>query len=696
MGMMAKMRNLAPVFIITVGALFVLFMVISDSNVLEALGGRTNDVGSVNGIDISYQEFQLAVERQRESQKQQTGNDVPEEQFDQFRDQVWETLITEKLIEQEVQRLGITVSNQEIKDIILGDEPPAFLKQNFIDSLGRFNREMYEEAIFNPQNEQILLQAEEIVKQTRYREKLQSLLEAGMTISEDEIKRKFIEQNTFMDARYALFANALFPDSVLNISEKDLRNFYDANPDKFKINAQRKLSFVLFRNEPSNADSMLVIKNLENVKRMVENDTSDFKYFVDIYSEVPYSVDTFTVSGLSNEAIEAFKEAKKGSIVGPVPSTRGGYDLYHLLNIIPTSEKSIKASHILVSQMGDDAANLVEANRIYTELKNGADFAQAAQNYSKDPGSAKMGGNLGWFGKGMMVKEFEEACFSAKVGEIQKPVKTSFGYHIILVTNQSTSKYVVEKINNAIQESATSRDAKFTAANDFSFLAKKNGFEKEAELMGYQIQESANFTLKSVSIPGLGSNKRLIAFAFENSLNSISEVHKLAGGYVVAKISEVIPDGLEKFEDNQPKVRQLCVIEKQYEKARELATEVMKKAGKDLNKFNQIDPRIQVANTGRFNSTTSIPMLGKDNAVIFTALSMKEGETSEPIRGLRGYVVIHLTNKTPFDSTAYQNQAGILRNGLIQEKKTASLNAWLAEIKEQANIVDNRHMFYGY
>jgi peptidyl-prolyl cis-trans isomerase D len=696
MGMMAKMRNLAPVFIITVGALFVLFMVISDSNVLEALGGRTNDVGSVNGIDISYQEFQLAVERQRESQKQQTGNDVPEEEFDQFRDQVWETLVTEKLIEQEVQRLGITVSNQEIKDIILGDDPPAFLKQNFIDSLGRFNREMYEEAIFNPQNEQILLQAEEIVKQTRYREKLQSLLEAGMTISEDEIKRKFVEQNTFMEGQFALFANALFPDSVLNITEKDLRNFYDANPDKFKINAQRKLSFVLFRNEPSNADSMLVIKNLENVKRMAENDTSDFKYFVDIYSEVPYSIDTFTVSGLSNEATEAFKEVKKGSIVGPVPSTGGGYDLYHLLNIIPTSEKSIKASHILVSQMGDDAANLAEANRIYAELKNGADFTQAAQNYSKDPGSAKMGGNLGWFSKGMMVKEFEEACFSGKVGEIQKPVKTSFGYHIILVTNQSTSKYVVEKINNAIQESATSRDAKFTAANDFSFLAKKNGFEKEAELMGYQIQESANFALKSVSIPGLGANKRLIAFAFENDLNSVSEVHRLANGYVVAKISEVIPDGLEKFEDSQPKVRQLLVVEKQYEKARELATEVMKKAGNDLNKINQVDSRIQVGTTGRFNSTTSIPTIGKDNALIFTALSMKPGDISEPVRGLRGYFIFQLTEKTPFDSTAYQAQAGTLRSNLIQEKKTASLNAWLAEIKEQANIVDNRHLFYGY
>ncbi|HEY7751473.1 MAG TPA: SurA N-terminal domain-containing protein, partial [Ignavibacteriaceae bacterium] len=164
MAMMARMRSLAPAFIITVGALFVLFMVISDSNVLEALGGRSNDVGSVNGTDISYQEFQLAIERQRENTKQQTGQDVPEEQWDQLRDQVWDALVTQKLLEEEIERLGITVTNQEISDVILGDDPPPFLKQNFIDSLGNFNREMYEEAIFNPDNKQVLVQAEEYVR----------------------------------------------------------------------------------------------------------------------------------------------------------------------------------------------------------------------------------------------------------------------------------------------------------------------------------------------------------------------------------------------------------------------------------------------------------------------------------------------------------------------------------------------------
>jgi len=696
MGMMARMRSLAPAFILTVGALFVLFMVISDSNVMEALGGRTNYVGSVNGEEISYQEFQTAVERQRESQKQQTGNDIPEEQLDQFRDQVWESMVTQKLIENEVDRLGITVSDEEVKDIILGDNPPEFLKQNFIDSLGRFNREMYEEAIFNPQNEQILLQTEEYVRQSRYSEKLQSLLEAGITVSEAEIKRKFMEQNTYMEAEYALFANTLFPDSVLNITEDDVRKFYDNNPDKFKINAQRKLSFVLFKFEPSHADSMIVIKNLENVKQMAENDTADFKYLVEIYSETPYSVDTLSVNELSNEAIQGLNEANNGDVVGPYPSKSGGFDLYHLLKTIPSNEKFVNASHILISQMGDDEANLAEANRIYQELLNGADFSQMAMQYSKDPGSAKNGGDLGWFGKGMMVAEFEAAAFNGKVGEIQKPIKTSFGYHIILVTGVSSSKYVVEKIFNAVKESAATRDAKFTAASDFAYLAEKNGFEKEAELVNYSIQQTGSFTMKSTSIPGLGANKRLINFGFENGLNSVSEVHRMPTGYVVAKITEVIPEGVEKFENAHPKARQLLVIEKQFEKSHALAKEVMQKAGNDLNKVKQIDPRIQVGETGRFNATTSIPSIGKDNAFNFTALDMKVGETSKPVKGLRGYIVIHLNNKTPFDSTAFEAQISTIRNSIYQEKKTSALNSWVQEIKEQAEIVDHRYMFYGY
>jgi parvulin-like peptidyl-prolyl isomerase len=695
MAMMAKMRSLAPAFIITVGALFVLFMVISDSNVLEALGGRTNMVGTVNGIDISYQEFQVALERQRESRKQQTGEEIPDEQIDQFRDQVWDALVTEKLIQQEVERLGITVTDEEVKDIILGENPPDFLKQNFIDSLGNFNRELYEEAIFNPQNEQILLQTEEIVRQSRYREKLQSLIEAGVVITEPEIRRKYIEQNIYMNAKYAFFPNTLFPDSALSMTENDLREYYEENIDKFKINAQRKLSFVLFKNQPSKADSQLVINNLQNVLQSLQTDTADFKYFVEIYSETPYSVDTLSANQIPVEASNALRKAEEGNVIGPVPS-RSGFELIHLLDVIPSSEKFVKASHILISEQGSDEANLEEANRIYNELKSGADFSQMAIEHSKDPGSATRGGDLGWFGKGMMVKEFEDAAFSGKVGEVQKPVKTSFGYHIILVTDQSTSKYIVERIYNEVQESATTRDANFTAASDFAYLAEKNGFEKEAELMGYNIQQSAAFTSTASSIPGIGANKRLVNFAFDNGLNSISEVHRLPTGYVVAIISEVIPEGVQKFEDVETRVRQLLMVEKQFEKTRELAIEVMKKADNNIDKVAEVDSRAQVNTTGRFNANSTIPSVGKDNAFIQTALNLEQGETSGPVRGLRGNYVIHLTEKTPFDSSAFSAQSSVIRNNLIQEKQNMALSTWLTELKERADIEDNRYMFYGY
>jgi len=295
-----------------------------------------------------------------------------------------------------------------------------------------------------------------------------------------------------------------------------------------------------------------------------------------------------------------------------------------------------------------------------------------------------------------MVKEFEDASFNGKVGVIQKPIKTSFGYHIILVTDVSTNKYVVEKIYNAVKESAATRDAKFTAANDFAYLAGNNGFEKEAGLMNYNIQETGSFTINSKSIPGLGANKRLIDFAFENSLNSVSEAYKMPTGYIVTQVSEVIAAGVEDFEKAKPKARQLLVIETQFEKSRELAVEDMKKANNDLNNIKNIDPKVQVGNTGRFNSATSIPTIGKDNAFIFRALQMKVGETSEPVKGLRGYYIIHLTEKTPFDSTAFEAQASTIRSNIYQEKKTSALNNWITEIKEQADIVDKRYMFYGY
>ena len=348
MAMMAKMRSLAPAFIISVGVLFVLFMVISDSSVMEALGGgRTNDVGSVNGQDISYQDFSKILDQQRENQKNQTGKDIDEDNMTQFRDQVWNAVVTQTLIEQQIKKYGITVSDQEIRDIILSKNPPEFLKKSFIDSTGKFNYQAYLQALKNPQNSQALIQAEEFVRQQRLTQKLQSMLQAAVTVSEAEIKRKFIDTETKINAKYALISYSSFPDSTLSVSDNELKTYYDNNQDKFKVEAQRKLKYVLFQTTPSKDDSQGVKLNLENVVSSFKKDTASFKSYVDIYSSNPYSKDTLEITQLPPDAQDALLKASPGQIVGPVLGN-GGYTLYHLVAKLPSKNTYVRASHILI------------------------------------------------------------------------------------------------------------------------------------------------------------------------------------------------------------------------------------------------------------------------------------------------------------------------------------------------------------
>ncbi|NWF49846.1 MAG: peptidylprolyl isomerase [Ignavibacteriaceae bacterium] len=690
---MARMRGLAPAFIIGVGGLFVLFMVISDSNVLEALGGRTNDVGFVNGTAITYQEFQFAVDQQTEMRKNQTGKDLEESEFEQIREQVWESLVTQKLLKEQIDKYGITVSDEEIKDVILGENPPQFLMQNFIDSTGKFNRQMYESAIRDPRNKDAMVQAEELVRQQRLTEKLQSMLLAGIVVGDQEVKQRFIEQNTKMNVEYALIDLSLFPDSEIKYDENDLKSYYNNNLDKYKILAQRKLKFVLFPNVPSADDSAQIKKDMENIKAAVLRDTLDFKANVEIYSSLPYSRDTLVISAIPEQAANKIYNSSPG-LIGPV-ATYEGYCLYNFLGTVASGETQVRASHILINQMGSDEKNLEEANRIYQQLISGADFAKIAKEKSGDPGSGARGGDLGWFGKGAMVPEFEKACFEGKVGEVQKPVKTSYGYHIIKVTARSDRKYVVEKIVNPVKQSATSRDIVFNQANDFSYIAQKNGFEKEAKTLNYSIQETTPFQENALSIPILGNNKRLLKFAFENGVNTVSDVFKVSNGFVVVMVSEVIKEGVKPFEEVKDLVKIQVVREKKYEKAKQLASDLKRKINGDLNRVAEFNPNVKVLQSGEFTPLAPSPSVGRDFGFIDAALKLEPNKISDPVKGLRGYYLMKLTGKTPFDETAFNNQKSMLKQSILTEKKNAYFTQWLAKLKEDAEIEDNRHIFFG-
>ncbi len=695
MGMMARMRNLAPWFIVSVGGIFVLFMVFSDSNITRIFTKPSQNVGYINGEPITYQEFTKIVENARSNQVKQTGKDIEESQMDAFRDQVWNALVLQKLIEGKIKEYGITVTDEEIKDALLGPNPPAMIKRYFIDSLGNFDRQRYLQALENPKNREAVIQTEDLVRQQKYQEKLEDIVNASVVVGEEEIKQKFIDDNIKMYADYVFVNQITIPDSEITITHDDLRKYYEEHLDVYKVDPQRQLKYVLFPTVASKEDSAAILKNLLDVVQKVHNDTAAFKTYVQIYSDQPFSVDTVTINQIPEPVANEIIKAKNGDLIGP-KLTFQGYVLYKLDKKLRGKEEFVRASHILISNdKGDDVAKK-EADKIYRQLLKGADFAKLAKEKSADKGSAIRGGDLGWFGKGQMVKPFEEAAFKGRVGKILKPVRTRYGYHIIKVTDRTKYKFVVEKIVNKIVPSGTTIDKIYNDASDFSYLAKKGDFEKEAKLMHYKISETSPFKKDAATIPGLGSNKALIHFAFASELGDVSDVYKVPAGYVVATVSKIIKAGFKPLEKVKMNVEYWVKRQKKIDKAYEIAKKIREKIGNgtDLMVAKQVYSKAIISKAQNFTHGKAIPGIGVEPKLTEYALTAELNKISDAIKGNRGGYILRVTDRTQFDSTSYSIQHNTIRDNLLQAKRAKMYSSWLEELKKNADIVDERYKFY--
>jgi parvulin-like peptidyl-prolyl isomerase len=421
----------------------------------------------------------------------------------------------------------------------------------------------------------------------------------------------------------------------------------------------------------------------------------DFKELVDTYSEVPFSDVFFKMGELTPTKEDLVFSAKVGVIVGPYLDTDG----YHLTKILEEkegTEEFIKASHILVSTQGADTVKaLAEAKDILNRIKKGEDFGGLAKKHSQDPGSGAKGGELGWFGKGRMVKSFEDACNKAKLNQVVGPVKTQFGYHIIKVTGKSKREIKIADIVVPIKTSSHTRSEIYQNALDFHYLAKENDFVKEAEVLKYQIQETPPFTESGI-IPGIGMNRFLSKFTFDGEMGDLSEVISLQDGYSVFTISEIKKEGIKPLSEIKDMLKPRVMREKKMQLLKKKVEEIRNviSATDSLNVLVNKHPELVIQNTNQFTLGGGIPGIGRDQLFIGSISTLKVGENSKPIEGTRGYYIVHLLEKGNVDSLSYKAQRDMLSNQLLQTKKSQFINNWLAQLKKNAEIEDNRDQFF--
>lgn len=696
MAIMNRMRDNMPVILIGLVVVFLVTIIFEWG--MDYLGmnrGPGDVVGIVEGKKISYTEFSDLIRKQSEQYKKNSGKDPDENTVRQIREQIWNSLVTQTLLDKETEKAGITVTDQEIIDWVRGENPPEFLAQQFRDSTGTFRRDVYEQALNDPRNKEIWIQVETALRQQRLAEKMQSLVFASLRATEGEVMDRFIDQTTKLNVQYAFFdPNKFIQDNAVTVTDEDLRKVYDENTEEFKRPAVRKVSYVFFSDQPSASDSQDVKAEIEGVLKQAQAGI-DFLELQKNYTEASTQPSFFKHGDMTKAKEDVIFSAKVGDLVGPVNDV-DGYSIFKVLEEKRGGDVYVKASHILLNAATPEAEAKAKvlAKELIFRAKKGEDFNALAKEYSTEPAAATSGGELGWFGKGRMVKPFEDAALKGRVGEIIGPVKTQFGLHIIKIEGRDNREVKVAAITLPITASAQTKDNAFQRAQDFAYVARKGVFEKEAESFGMKVQESPEFQ-KGGFIPGVGFNEAANKFAFNNDLGDISDAFQANNGYVVLKISEVKKDGLRPFDEVKESLKPRALRKK---KMVQLKSIVENKYA-SLSQTNDLatlstDANVSVQTTGEFSPSGNIPTVGREFAFTGKALELPVGKISSPVEGNRGYYLLKVLSRTPFDSVTFNQQKSMLSAQVLQEKKQRVLSTWMDGLKEKADITDNRDMFF--
>lgn len=341
------------------------------------------------------------------------------------------------------------------------------------------------------------------------------------------------------------------------------------------------------------------------------------------------------------------------------------------------------------------------AKDIKAEIEAGEDFAELADEFSEDPSVKNNHGDLGFFERDRMVKEFSDAAFSANPGEIIGPVKTNFGVHIIKIHEKKLEDgeemVHASHILFKFYASALTIEDALNSANDFAEIAKDEGFKITADRLKYNVKQSTEF-IKSTYIPGLGQLPSANEWAFKAKRNAISNVYRTAQGYIVFELAEVLPEGFQPLNEVEDNCKNKVQMEKQKNLAREYALNLQEKLNNGLS-FEEITVndtlnKVKLDTVYNISKTLTIPQIGRSPEITAEAFSLEFNKTSSLLESNRGFYFIQVIERSDFDEEEYQKQRNIIRTRLINQKSQRIFNAWYEQLKEKAKIEDNRDLFF--
>ena len=343
------------------------------------------------------------------------------------------------------------------------------------------------------------------------------------------------------------------------------------------------------------------------------------------------------------------------------------------------------------------------ADELLQKARSNEEFASLANQYTMDPSNqGTKGGDLGWFKKGRMVKPFEEAAFKAKKDQVIGPILSRFGYHIIHVRDKRIDKkgdneVLASHILIKIDVSPSTLSNLKRNATLFSYDAQDNGFFSAAEDYNINISKAEKISEDDLAVKGLGNLRSAVRFAFNNKINSVSEILENNQYYVLCTLDSIIPKGFKAIDDVEAQI----VTKIKNEKAKIATLDETNKILIDISSGEKTLSDLIKSKKGLdgfIKETKKLSQgftsIGRSNYVVGAVSVAPIGKIVGPIETNQGYAILQVDSKSDFDSTAFVAQKDQIQKNLFSKKQNQYFQAWISNLKDEAEIIDNRNFYF--
>ena len=711
MAALGKIRKRGVTLVIIIGLGLFAFIAEEDFRSCEATQNQQRQqIGEVLGNKVNVQEFQALVDEYQDVLKMTQGRDnFTEEELNSIKDQVWNSFVNEQLINDEAKKLGLTVTDEELQNIMKEGTNPMLMQSPFVNQqTGRFDVTMltkflddYKKSAGNPQLSEsyqtIYKYWQFIEKQLRQQtltQKYQALMAGCLLSNPVSAKMAFEGQNQETDIQLASFAYSSINDNDVKVDEKDIKAKYEEEKEMFKQQVEtRDIKYVDFQVLASAADRKALQQTMEEASAKLQSGANPAEVVRKAQSQFPYTGIAATKRAYPSDIAAKLDSMSVGQTTAPFETK---FD--NTLNVVKLISKSQMPDSIEYRQIQVGGATVEAARQtadsVYNALKAGADFEALAQKYGQT-GQKQWLTSAMYENSNMMDEEsknYLNAINGLSVNDV-KNLEFTQGNIVIQVTARKAmvDKYDVAVIKHTID---FSKGTYSEAYNKFSQFVSENktiaDMEKNAAKFGYTVSPRQDLANSEHNVAGLRATREAMKWIFDAKEGQVSPLYECGNNdhLLVVALTKIHPVGYRALESVQDMVKAEVVRDKKFEQLKEKLAGVA-----DIAAAQAKGARVDSVNQITFGAPVFVQATGASEPALAGAVaSAKQGDFSKAlVKGNGGAYLFKVLKKSEREGAKFDDKAVEQQ---LQMQALQSARIFIQELYQKANVVDNRYLFF--